>query len=59
MEFNTNYTLSKAFLSQYFHKKLRPSIELWINEDGQKLFTWDDLVKNLPKAEANAKIQNN
>lgn len=48
----------KSFLGQYFYEKLRPLIKFWIDENGQKLFAQNDLVKKLSRAKEKAKIQN-
>ena len=59
MELDADDALSEALLDRYFYEGLRPSIKLWIDEDGWKLLAWDDLVKKSSRAEAKAKIQNN
>lgn len=59
MEFGTDCVSLKALLARYFYKSLEPLIKLWINEDGRKLFTWNDSVKKSSKAKTKAKIQNN
>lgn len=56
IEFVTDCTLLETLLGQYFYEDLRPLIKVWINKDGQELFTWNDLIKKKSRAEAKAKI---
>lgn len=56
MKFDADYTLSEAFLSQYFYKGLRLSIKLWMNDKSRKLLACNNLVKKLLRAVAKAKI---
>ncbi len=59
MEFDTDYAPSEGVLGRYFYEGLRPSIKLWIVEEGRELDGWDDLIKKATRAEAKAKIQGN
>ena len=44
-------------LCRYFYKGLRPSIRLWIDEEGRDLDGWNALIKKAIRAKAKAKIQ--
>lgn len=43
-------------LGRYFYKGLKPSIKLWIDEEGQKLDGWDALIKKITRAKTKARI---
>ena len=57
MKLDADCSPSEVLLGQYFYESLRPSIKLWIDEEGREQLAWDDLVKKPTKAEAKAKIQ--
>lgn len=57
MEFDDKCAPSKGVLGRYFYEDLRPSIKLWIVEEGRELDGWDDLVKKATRAEAKTKLQ--
>lgn len=59
MEFEADYSPSKALLGQFFYESLRLLIKIWIDKEGQKLLAWDDLVERLSKVKAKVKIWNN
>ena len=56
-EFDTRCAPTEEVLCRYFYEGLRPSIRLWIDEEGRELDGWSALVKKATRAEAKAKIQ--
>lgn len=57
MEFDAKCVPSEDLLAQYFYKAFRPSIKLWIDEEGRELDGWKDLIKKVTRAEAKAGMQ--
>ena len=57
MEFDAKCAPSKDLLVWYFYKDLRPSIKLWIDEEGRELDGWEELIRKATRAEANAEMQ--
>ena len=57
LEFDTRCAPTEDVLCRYFYEGLRPSIRLWIDEEGRELDGWDSLVKRATRAEAKAKMQ--
>lgn len=56
MKFDANCALLRVFLGRYLYEDPRLLIRLYINEKGQELLSWNDLVQKLCRAEAKAKI---
>ena len=57
LEFDTRCAPTEDVLCRYFYEGLRPSIRLWIDEEGRELDGWDSLVKRATRAEAKATMQ--
>ena len=57
VEFDPRCAPTEDVLCRYFYEGLRPSIRLWVDEEGRELDGWDALVKKATRAEAKAKMQ--
>ena len=57
VEFDLRCASTEDVLCWYFYKGLKPSIRLWIDQEGQDLDGWNALIKRTIWAEAKVKIQ--
>ena len=57
LEFDADCAPSEGQLCHTFYDGLRPSVKLWIGEEGRQQLSWDDLISAANRAEAKARIE--
>ena len=57
LEFDADCTPSEGQFCHTFYDGLRPSVKLWISEEGRQKLSRDDLISTANRAKAKARIE--